>query len=559
MGKSAAVLPSYEQFLKRSLEQLGEAKTVLGRLRADPRDREALGDLLRVFHRFAGMAEAFGHERAGALGKQGDGECVALQRSGGAPEAHDLDNWSKLLDSIREDLARPPVVPDAASTTIPPASGQRPAVVLIVGSDPQTRKTLPKLLTNEGFTPVQATTQEEALAAVRDSGVDAILTEDVLSDGRGCDLVERVRASPEGEELPIVVLSPYASFADKIETIHCGADACFEKPVNWQALVRSVKHLLEVSRPQPFRVLSVEDDAEHAAFIEGVLKDGGHRVRICSDPAQFERALKEFLPDVVIMDIVLPGINGYDLVRYLRQDERYVTLPVVFLTTESQIQSRSRSAKVGGDDYLVKPVHPALLQAVVTARAERARFVKSLLERDGLTGLLTHTALAERARKAHAEKQRHPQRQHAWVMLDLDNFKSINDRFGHPVGDRVLAALSALLRRRLRQSDTIARYGGEEFAVLFQGLSEAQVVLLVDRLRQDFARIEHEAADKSRFQATLSAGVAMLPPGISIDQWRKAADDALYEAKRNGRNRVVSAKAPSDAETRQGEPLIAPA
>jgi diguanylate cyclase (GGDEF)-like protein len=557
MGK--AVLPSYEQFQKRSAEQLRDAFGLLQRLRADPQDTAAVGDLQRVFHRFAGMAEAFGHERAGVLGKQGDGELLALARASAPADPHDVDGWSEMLDSIRQDLAKPPVVPDTGAATIPPAAAQRPVTVLIVGSDNQTRRMLPKLLSNEGFTPVQAATQKEALRALGESSVDAILTEDVLPDGRGCDLVERVRARSGSDDLPIVVLSPYASFADKIETIHCGADACFEKPVNWQALVRSVKHLLETSRPQPYRVLSVEDDPEHAAFIQQALEESGHRVRVCSDPTQFERCLREFLPDVVLMDIVLPGMSGYDLVRYLRQDERYVTLPVIFLTAERRTQSRSRSAKAGGDDYLVKPVDPALLQTVVTARAERARFVKSLLERDGLTGLLTHTALAERAKKAHAEKQRHPQRQHAWVMLDLDHFKSINDRFGHPVGDRVLSALSALLRKRLRQTDTIARYGGEEFAVLFEGLSEAQVVQLVDRLREDFARIQHEAADKTRFQATLSAGVAMLPSGISIDRWRKASDDALYEAKRNGRNQVVSREPQPAPEAHAGEAVKASA
>src|SRR5262245_58530231 len=120
MGKP--VLPSYEQFRKRSEEQLQQSALLLERLRSNRGDGVAAGELQRVFHRFAGMAEAFGHERAGALGRQGDGEILALQRAGSAPEPEDLDNWSALLDSIRQDLARPPVVPEAGSQTLPPVS-----------------------------------------------------------------------------------------------------------------------------------------------------------------------------------------------------------------------------------------------------------------------------------------------------------------------------------------------------------------------------------------------------------------------------------------------------
>jgi diguanylate cyclase (GGDEF)-like protein len=235
-------------------------------------------------------------------------------------------------------------------------------------------------------------------------------------------------------------------------------------------------------------------------------------------------------------------VTGYDLVRYLRQDERYATLPVLFLTTEREVHARIETARAGGDDHLVKPVSPGLLLSTVAARVERARFVKSLLDRDGLTRLLTHTAFLERARSAVSLKSRNPGRNSAWVMLDLDNFKDVNDRFGHPVGDRVLAALAALLRRRLRQSDTIGRYGGEEFAILINDLQEAQVVRLVSRVLGEFAAMDHSAADGAHFRASFSAGVAMLAPkAMDLDRWRKAADDALYEAKNAGRGRVVSA------------------
>ena len=122
----------------------------------------------------------------------------------------------------------------------------------------------------------------------------------------------------------------------------------------------------------------------------------------------------------------------------------------------------------------MKPVVAPLLLSTVAARIERSRFVRQLLSRDGLTRLLTHTAFIEAAQALHARQQEEPDRAVAWVMIDVDHFKSVNDRFGHPVGDRVLAALAALLRRRLRQSDRVGRYGGEEFATLIEDLPEAR-------------------------------------------------------------------------------------
>jgi diguanylate cyclase (GGDEF)-like protein len=526
------------QFIRRSHAKIEMAGGLLSTLAETPDDTRSLQDVMRFFHGLAGVGTSFGFPRVTALAKEGELECLALIRDQAHPSSSELENWRRLLGALTHELEAAPAGPAAPTV---PGHGARLAEVLIVDSDEAVYRSLAPLLQQEGISSRPLGSEAEARAALQRSLPDGIIVDASLPDGSGYDLIDHLRGLPGGEAVPALMLSPRAGFLDKVEAIHCGADGYFEKPVDWKALMRRLQHLLEASHPHPARILSVEDDPQQAGYLKAILESGGYEAAVCSDPKGFEAALKEFQPDLVLMDILLPDISGYDLVRYLRQDERYAALPVLFLTTDGQLQSRFRSAQVGGDDHLVKPVVPPVLLSVVASRLERSRFLKNLLNRDGLTRLLTHTALIERAQALHAQSQREPTRVCGWVMLDLDHFKSINDRFGHPVGDRVLAALAALLRRRLRQSDTIGRYGGEEFAVLLEGLPQDEVVRLMTRVLEEFRELDLEAPGHPPFRATFSGGVAMLEPGMDLDDWKKAADDALYAAKHGGRNRVVAA------------------
>lgn len=292
------------------------------------------------------------------------------------------------------------------------------------------------------------------------------------------------------------------------------------------------------------RILSVEDDPDYAAYLRALLTEAGYLVQICSDPSRFEQDLAAFRPDLILLDIMLPGVSGYDLGRFLRQHDAHATLPVLFLTSEQQVDARVASVEAGGDDYLLKTDPPALILATVAARVERARILKNLVERDGLTQLLTHTAILSRVADVIAHYRRDPLRREALAMLDLDDFKTINDTHGHVVGDMVLASLAALLRARLRQSDIIGRYGGEEFTIVLRDSGEAEAVPLLTRILAEFAGVSHRGTGGAGFSVTFSAGVAVLS-GHHRDarQWFAAADAALYVAKAAGRNRVVGAPA----------------
>jgi diguanylate cyclase (GGDEF)-like protein len=159
--------------------------------------------------------------------------------------------------------------------------------------------------------------------------------------------------------------------------------------------------------------------------------------------------------------------------------------------------------------------------------------------RDSLTGLLNHTAFKEHLSReiARVRRQGTPL---AVALIDLDHFKTVNDTYGHPTGDRVVKSVARVLQRRLRRTDVIGRYGGEEFAVLFPNTTERQAQRVVDEVRVTFAQVRHQS-DSREFQVTFSGGVATCPPYDEAARLTEAADQALYAAKEAGRNCVVLA------------------
>lgn len=412
--------------------------------------------------------------------------------------------------------------------------------VLVVSGHETVRDSLTERLRRVAMTAHSVATRADAARILETRRPDGIIVDVALPDGSGYEFVEQLRAQPGGDAPAVLILSLETGLLDKVEAIRCGADGFFERPLDWDALLRRLNLLLERSKAEPGRVLLVEHDPAQATELGALLRSGGFEVRNCHDPGSFESDLAAFRPDLVLVDVVLPGLSGYDLGRYVRQDEKHATLPILFLTTQAEAEAEIANAKAGGDGHLAKPVLPGLLLSAVTARIERARFLRSLVGRDGLTGLLSHTAFLEQARVTIGRKRRDPELSLAWVMIDLDHFREVNDRHGHFVGDRVLLSLATLLRRRLRQSDTLGRYGGEEFAVLLDDLSQDQALRLVTRLIEEFRRAEHFTGDGS-FRVTCSAGVAMLDSWMDLESWRRAAENALLAAKAQGRARVVLA------------------
>jgi diguanylate cyclase (GGDEF)-like protein len=526
-----------EKFLDGSTARLERIQTDLERLDSNPSDAEALSDLRLAFHGFSGLGGSYGFPKVTILGIEGERKCDALAALTREPSPQELSPLRDLLDGLRSELGERAVAPAAAADS--PTARRRDC--LIVEADDVLREDLARVAERAGLAVRTVATLAEAVKSLDIRLADAVLVDAELPDGSGYGFVERVRGMKGGEPIAVLLIAGLANVLDRVEAIHCGADGLFEKPLDAEAVGRRLQQLLERAVSDAPRVLSVEDDLDQARFVRSVLESAGYGVSVAKGPAEFEEALIAFEPDLVLMDILLPGnVSGYDLARYLRQDERYATLPVLFLTTEQQVHVRIEALRAGGDDHLAKPINPGLLLSTVAARIERARFLKDLVERDGLTRLLAHTTFLERVRGALKRRRRRPDTPPAALaVLDLDQFKKINDTWGHPVGDRVLTALSGLLRSRIRQSDTIGRLGGDEFGVLLEDLSGEDAVRLIERLLADFIAIAHRGSGKATFHASFCAGVAMSGNAQGLNDWLEAADQSLYEAKREGRSPVV--------------------
>ena len=218
--------------------------------------------------------------------------------------------------------------------------------------------------------------------------------------------------------------------------------------------------------------------------------------------------------------------------------DAYVSVPIVFLSSESDHKKQMRAMTLGGDDFLSKPIQPWHLVSAVTSRAKRGRMIRTLSETDSLTGLLNHTKSKERlqAELSRAKRNHEPL---SFAMLDIDNFKSVNDTYGHPVGDRVIKSIAIMLKQCLRKYDVIGRYGGEEFVVILPNTDMTTAKKIMDNLRVSFNQIDHHS-NQDVFHCSFSCGIASFPELSDATTLNNQADKAMYRAKEGGRNRVYS-------------------
>ena len=301
------------------------------------------------------------------------------------------------------------------------------------------------------------------------------------------------------------------------------------------------------------RVLVVEDSPTQADWVRDVLLREGYEVEVVGTGRDAIRQVRATPPDLVLLDMILPDMDGLQVLRILkvRPDGEFV--PVILISVKADLDSRVKGLRIGADDFLAKPFAEAEVQARAAAMLrikrlqDELRTAKSELERlsvtDGLTGLYNRRFFEERLKEEFGRAQRYGDAL-SLMLLDLDHFKRVNDGYGHPFGDEVLRGTADIVRKSTRDVDLCTRYGGEELAVILPRTALPGAMAVAERFLQRMRERTYQAplpdgGPLVPLRVTASVGVAG-HPGEGVSSWEellRRADEALYRAKHEGRDR----------------------
>ena len=500
-----------------------------------------LGDELRgraaaEAHRLAGTVGSFGFEAASAYAR----EIELALKAAVVPGPDELQRLAELVVGLRHDLESDeeadPLI--GSSQAAPAPSG--PVDVLVLAMDPQRGRRIAIETAARGLVAVFAVDAEDAHRALSSTPPPRMIVLEATGE-KSLVMLERAAA-----RAPTIVLAAPGA-VDRVDVARRGGRGLLECQSTIVEIVDAAVSLGERVRSAGITVLAVDDDAVSLDILSSTLSAAGLLVETCADPALFWDRLGEVAPDLVIVDYDMPGIMGSDLARSMRNDLRYQTLPIMFLTAYGDGETVRRIFEAGADDYLTKPSTGPELLARISNRLERVRLLRALADIDPLTGL------ANRGRSIAAIETQLAMARRAGelvyvAVLDIDDFRGLNDHHGREVGDAVLRALGVALRDAFRGEDVVFRGDGDEFVIAMYGMQEFDARERVGALLESVR--EHELPGGVR--VTLSAGLAGFPrDGQAVETLYRAASRAMRRAKTAGRDRVRAADdvASDDPET----------
>ena len=289
------------------------------------------------------------------------------------------------------------------------------------------------------------------------------------------------------------------------------------------------------------KILVVDDNKLNILLLKQILSDEDYEVHVLTSGAHVLEKSLEIKPDAILLDIMMPEIDGFEVCSMLKEEPITKNIPVIMVTAKTQGEDLKKAFNLGAFDYVKKPIDEveviSRLRSALKYNAQQ-KVLETMAMTDGLTGLYNHKLILDLFDKEYKKAKRNNQAI-AFLMLDIDHFKKVNDTYGHKTGDEVLQRLADILRKNSRNSDLLGRYGGEEFCIILPNIKIEESQFVCERIRKAVEESKITFKDQT-INITISIGNCFNHPmsTYSEEDVIIRADEALYKAKNNGRNRT---------------------
>ena len=524
----AAMLAAWDRVRSGVLAGVEPIELAVAALREVALDEPTRAAAQSAAHRLAGSAGTFGFHRASELARDLEA-FFDEENSEGRAASGAAGRAGQDVTALRHEL-------EAAGAALPSAGEDARVRVLVVHPDPAFQDRLGTAPSARSIRRDRAGDVTAARARLAATPPDVVLMDMSLADQDGLALLSDVAALVP--RVPVILLTGAEGFADRVEASRSGASSFLPGTLRPARIVEAVLAAAERRRHPAGRLLAVDDDPAMLVALEALFREHALLLTTLSDPLRFWDVLEETAPDLLLLDLEMPGVNGLELCRLVRADPRWETLPVLVLTAHADVATLERVFSAGADDFVTKPVVGPELMGRVINRLDRVRLYRQMAETDPLTGLANRRKFETDVRRLKAMATRYDQPL-SFALLDLDRFKAVNDLHGHATGDAVLQRLAEVLSSAFRAEDVVARWGGEEIALAMYGMGRDDGVARVAAALEGFREQTFPTADGAPLRVTFSAGVAQFgPDGDDLHELYRHADAVLYEAKAAGGDRV---------------------
>ena len=453
--------------------------------------------------------------------------------------------------------------------------------VLVIEDNELNLKLVRSLLTLGQYQILEAANAEKGIELARDHHPDLILMDIQLPGMDGFTATHIIKEDPDLKEIPVMALTSYAMSGDEGKAIEAGCNGYMSKPIDTRSFLDTISRFIRhnegikprIHRIPPHRsksmetfsdrvsredspvrerelpsVLLVEDNEKDIRLIQDYLRGEPYNIILARNGEDAISLVQKKKVDIILLDIILPNIDGFEVASRLKEMEETKNIHIVFITAVRDVESKIKGIELGTSDFLTKPIDSRELRI----RIRNALKNKALLDKlhphyetalhsaitDGLTGLYNH-AYFKRFLETEIKRSLRQKYPIALIMIDLDNFKPYNDTPGHLAGDHVLRETGQIIKKNIREVDAAARYGGEEFAVILPYTDKADAIRVAERLREAIGSHAFLEKPPPFGRITASFGIASYPAdALTPEELIEKAVLMLYKARKEGKNKV---------------------